>query len=159
MNQDKVQTLINRYLKMFPLSGIDSKKIDYIESRLEVILPTDFIRISSVFDGYEEIAHQSFFSLNPETENWNIITQTEFYRNSDCNLPKKYVALREEGESFIIMETQLSRLQPAPVIWCSTIDAYNLQDNKLIDNPIIYSSFSDYFEFLLNEEELLRSTF
>lgn len=159
MNEEQIELLINRYLKMFPARGIDEKTMDYLEKRLGLVFPNDFKMISRVFDGYEEIAHQSFFSFDPNVKDWNIASQTEFYRNSDCNLPRKYVALREEGESFIVMETQPSNTLETPVIWCSTMDAYNLDDkSSLKDNPIIFSSFGAFFEFLLCEEEVIRGT-
>ena len=67
-------------------------------------------------------------------------------------LPKKYIALREEGESFIALDTEVGS-----VIWCSLSDAYRLKDgDSLIDNPKIFSTFKDFFEYLVTEEEKER---
>lgn len=139
---------------LFEKAGINKNQIDTIEEELSIILPKDFKEIANVFDGYTEIGGMSLFSFDTSVKGWNVIEKTKFYRASACSLPKCYLALREEGESFIVMKTQKNPSLDAPIIWCSLSDAYNLQDDtKLQDNPKIFPSFADFFEYLLDQEE------
>jgi hypothetical protein len=119
-----------------------------------LILPQDFKKIAGVFDGYEEIGGASLFSFDYAVKNWNVVEKTEFYRASPCKLKKCYLALREESESFVVMETQGDSNLPTPIIWSSISDAHNLQENmKLQDSPIVFPSFTSFFEYLLEQEE------
>ena len=148
----KTEVAINKYLGLFEKRPLTESQINYIQDSLSIKLPDDLKSIMSVFDGYYEMAHQSLFSFNPSVSNWNIIEKTLFYRKSDCMRPKKYIALREEGESFIALDTEVGS-----VIWCSLSDAYRLKDgDSLIDNPKIFSTFKDFFEYLVTEEEKER---
>ena len=87
---------------------------------------------------------------------WNICEKTEHFRNV-IKLPEKYIVLKESDESFIVLETQDSPNKPSPVLWIGTSDVYNLIEGKqLIDNPLIFPTFTDFFKFLLDEEEKMR---
>ena len=154
MKEKNLDTIIKRYLNLFEKRGLGSSKLKLIEEKLNIVLPEDFKRITDVFDGYEEIGGFSLFSFDLEVKEWNVIEKTEFYRASNCKLPRCYLALMEESESFIVMKTQDRPNLPAPVIWCSLSDAYNLQDNTALEaNPTIFPSFMNFFEYLLDQED------
>lgn len=154
---NKLERLIDKYLALFSGRKVSEENLKYIEDMLDIVLPEDFKAIANVYDGYEEIAGQSLFSFDPNIEDWNVVSKTLFYRESDCNLPARYLALREESENFVVLETQPIATETARVIWCSLSDAYNLEDiRKMEDNPIIFPSFADYFGYLINEEEQMR---
>ncbi|ARN84932.1 SMI1/KNR4 family protein [Candidatus Nucleicultrix amoebiphila] len=153
MNDEKIEHLIKRYRNLFEKKGLDSKKLHLIEDKLELVLPDDFKQISKVFDGYEEIAGQSFFSFDPDVKGWNVVEKTLFYRKSSCFLPRNFLALREESESFVVMETKDDPKLNTSIIECSLSDANNLIDMKFYDNPTIFPSFTDFFEYLIEQEE------
>lgn len=148
----KIYAVIERYLNLFEKRALPLNHIKYIEKVLSIKLPEELKHIMSVFDGYCEIAHQSFFSFNSTFKGWNIVEKTLFYRKSDCKLPQKYLALREEGENFIVLNTETKS-----VLWCSLSDAYQLKEGeRLLDQPTIFPTFTDFFEYLVTEEEKER---
>lgn len=153
----KTKNSIDQYLRLFEKRPVPEYQIEHIEKKLSIKIPEDLRLIMSVFDGYHDIAHQSLFSFNTEVSGWNIVEKTLFYRESDCKLPGKYLALREENESFIVLNTEPDYNNENEVIWCSLSDAYSLKnDEPLLDNPTIFPTFTDFFEFLLTEEEKER---
>lgn len=160
MTQKKLDMLIDKYLALFPRRKVSEENLKYIENKLGIVLPEDFKAVANVYDGYEELAGQSLFSFDPNIEDWNVVSKTLFYRESDCKLPTRYLALREESENFVVLETQPIVTEPARVVWCSLTDAYNLEDmSKMVDNPIIFPSFADYFDYLIKEEEQIRKEY
>ncbi len=148
--------LKNRYLSSYPIRSIGQDQINNIESELSVVLPKDMKEILTYYDGYYDLNNMSVFYLGDNDE-WSMLEKTKFFRKS-IHLPKRYLVLKEGDESFIALETRDNENQPTPVIWCSGNDAYNLAEEKpLEDNPTIFSSFTDFFAYLLNEEEKRRA--
>jgi hypothetical protein len=74
-------------------------------------------------------------------------------------LPIKYVILagfRDGGSVFL--ETQDSPDKPSPVIWCDMEDVYNLcETGEFKYNPTIWPSFTDFFEYLVEQEGKMQA--
>lgn len=146
------EQLKQKYLKLYPTHGVSINDLLEIEHKLDVKLPNEFKEIASYYDGYYDIAFKSFFSFSPQIEGWNIADKTNFYRGCDLKLPKKFVALYEGEEDITVLDTTVGK-----VYWLGTSDIYNLADGSpLLDNPTIFPSFTDFFEYLLDEEEKER---
>ncbi len=149
--------LKDRYLSLFPEKGIANSKIRNIEQRLLIKMPKDLREILEYYAGYSDIAKLSLFSFIEEENSWNVCDKTEYFRKA-VHLPSEYLVLQEGDESFIVLETQNNPDKAAPVFWISSTDAYNLIEKKpLLDNPTIFPTFADFFEYLLDEEEKMRS--
>jgi hypothetical protein len=60
--------------------------------------------------------------------------------------------------SSVFLETQDSPDKPSPVIWCDEMDVYNLCDTgEFKYNPTIWPSFTDFFEYLVEQEEKMQA--
>lgn len=150
---NKLKKLIDRYHLLYSEESVDDEKIKGIEEKLDVVLPCDFKVIAKSYSGGLLGLH-SIFTLYDNGSDYNIIDKTLYYRECDLQLPSKYVALEETEVSFIVMKTQDSPEKPAPVIYCSIEDIYNLAENKPLQyNPTIFPSFTDFFEYLIEQEE------
>lgn len=148
--------ITEKYKNYFKSSGLSKQQIDKIEERLKINLPQDIKNILKIYDGYYDIGGLSMFSFL-QNNKWNVCEKTEFFRKK-INLPKEYLVLQEGEESFIVLKTNDTLIENAPVFWIGISDVYNLIENKkLEDNPIIFPSFTDFFEFLLDEEEKIRA--
>lgn len=151
----KTKKIIKRYLKLFKDHPVSLEDRESIEKRLDIIFPEDFNLISGYFNGYDPIGYIFLFSFDPKEVGWNILEETIKLREF-VKLPMKYVALNND-ESFITMLTKEDRLEETPVYWVGISDAYNLAEGKpLTDNPTIFPSFTDFFEYLVETEENKR---
>ena len=44
--------------------------------------------------------------------------------------------------------------KPTPIYWCDEVDVFNLCEEGVFKyNPTVWASFTDFFEYLVNEEE------
>jgi len=149
-----IDLLIKRYLEIAPFNQVSSETLVLIEKALNIVLPNDFKEITKYYSG-NILGTIYFFNLELFGE-FNIVEQTIFYRHK-IKLPFRYLPLYEESDGFIIMETQDDPRKPSPVIWCAVEDVYNLcEDKPLIYNPTIFPNFTDFFEYLLDQEEQER---
>lgn len=71
-------------------------------------------------------------------------------------LPQNYLILagfRDDGES-VSLETPNDPNTNTRVIWCDMEDVYNLcLKGEFEYNPTIWPSFTDFFEYLVEQEE------
>lgn len=120
-----------------------------LENQLKVILPDDFKYISNFYD-YEYISFFDFYSFPI-----GVINQTKYYRDHH-NLENNYLVLFWDDVSFVLFKTKSS--QESEVVWCNHPDFFNLCEGKPMEyKPTIFPSFTDFFEYLLEEEEKLQA--
>jgi hypothetical protein len=149
--------LKDRYLQLFPEKGISNFKITKIEKRLSIKIPQDLKEILTYYAGYSDIASLSLFSFLEDEIGWNVCDKTEEFRKL-IKLPNKYLVLKEGDESFIVLETKNDQEDLAPIYWIGISDVQNLIEEKpLLDNPTIFQTFAEFFEYLLEEEEKMRN--
>ena len=82
----------------------------------------------------------------------NIVEETLRLRNA-IGLPARFVVIAEPSESLIVME---NGKDGSRVIWCDAFDVKNLENPEKLRSPKIWPSYSEFFAFLLNEEERER---
>lgn len=149
MSNDKKKLLkvAQELHRLSQYSAVSDISIKRAEKALEIIFPTDFKKFCTVYS-YDYCRLFSFFSFDE-----GVIDKTLEWRKS-VNFPRNCVGLAEEGESAIIMRITGDN---AEVIWCSIPDLYNLCEAKpLEDNPTIFPTFTDFYSYLLDEEEKIR---
>lgn len=157
MDLFKTKEIINRYLKLFEARELKKEERALIEKKLDITLSDDFILISKYFNGDQRLGYMSLFSFDPFLDGWNIVDQTLELRKN-INFPKNFLFLEQEGESFVTMLTKDDRSEPTPVYWCGSSDIYNLMEGKpLEDSVMTFPSFTDFFEYLVTEEENKRA--
>lgn len=132
---------------------LNSEGMDFVSSQLGVVLPDDFRKINSVFD-YEYLGSFQFPCFY-QNGNSGVVDETLGNRES-LNLPSKFVILSiEDDVSVLLLETQDSPEKSSPIIWCDMFpDFFNICEGKPIEqNPTIWPSFTDFFEYLVEQEE------
>ena len=134
-----------KYKSIYGEDGISQEQIQYIESKLAVILPPDFKCIAGFFNGGDLCSIDNYAFYN-NINNYNIVDETLLLRNS-INLPKKFIVLAEPPESIIVMDT----LCKPSIIWCDSYDVENLSNIQLLNNPCLWDSYADFFWDMLED--------
>ncbi|MEK4424999.1 SMI1/KNR4 family protein [Solibacillus sp. FSL K6-1523] len=141
-----INELRNKYLSLYDeVDGISKESLDKIEHELQIKLPNDFCEISSFYSG-EDI--HSFLFTDPT----NIIGETVRIRKT-VGLPHRFVVLAEHDMSVIVMDTE----NKPSIIWIDSIEITKLDEQDFISKPDVWNDFSDFFSFLLDEEEEERN--
>jgi hypothetical protein len=152
--KNKIRELTHRALIVQPeVVRLSTNDTDYVSRSLNVILPDDLIETSKVYD-YAYLGRFEFFSFCYKGYS-GVVEETLTFRKTAC-LPNRYMVLSDMGDAGIILiETQDSPDKPSPVIWCDLIpDFFNLCEGKPMEqNPTIWPSFTDFFEYLVEQEE------
>jgi hypothetical protein len=149
LDRKKCNQLINKANTLCKAPILDRKEILQAEKKLEVILPNDFKYINSLYN-YEYIGFFDFYSFS-----FGVIEETLYYR-THYNLDNNYLVLSSDGSDFLLVNTK--SLSESKVIWCSYNDFFNLCDGKPMEyNPTIFESFTDFFEYLVDEEDKMQS--
>lgn len=140
--------LVNKAKKLKIAPKLDIEEIFLVEKNLGTVFPDDFKKISSMYD-YEYIGTFEMYSF-PE----GVVEVVKSWRESIA-LPYNCIVLGEDGTSAIIMKIEGYK---STVIWCSMEDVLNLCEGKPMEyNPTIFPSFTDFFEFLIEEEEKMQA--
>ena len=153
MKNKKALIVLERIKKLGLDKPITKKEIAFVEQSLNVVLPNDFKFFCS------HCSYEFFYFFDTlrftDSEDCGVISETKGWRES-IDLPHNYLVLTDDGTSSVLMK--LENNHKSSVIWCSLEDVLNLITNKKMQyNPTIFNSFTDFYEFLLNEEEKERS--
>lgn len=140
-----IPSIRERYDLLFTDDVIAPQAVARIEQQLQLQLPDDFKEIASFYNG-GLIGGISIFSYNDHHP--NLIEETLRLRK-DIQLPHSFLFLAEPAESMIVLDTA----QTPAVIWCDSIDIHQLHDRSFQIAPDTWNTFSDFFEYLLTQEE------
>lgn len=144
----------DRFIKLFGDQDRMEVDLTFIQKTLNIILPKDFKDITRFYDGNNGFYMDGMYCYDSKLTSDNIVNKTLFLRKK--HLPKRFIVLGEPPESIVLMETTNNE-KKGRVLWLSYADAYNLSEGKsLEDNPMIFYSFSEFFDYLLTEEEKMR---
>ncbi|MEE4688327.1 SMI1/KNR4 family protein [Pseudomonas alliivorans] len=138
--------LKKRYVNFYEAEAVSVEELKSVEIRLGVKLPDDFNEISKFYNGglLGGISHNEISSSGSAT---NIVDETIRLRNA-ISLDQNYIVLAEPPGSLIVLN--ISGV-PA-VIWCDAVDAGNINFQSFANDPDVWESYSDFFEFLLDRE-------
>lgn len=149
MDKNKCDLLVKKAIALCSSKIGTIRDICLLESNLNIKLPNDFKCICSNVD-YGEI-NCPFINVSfPE----GVCGYTQDLRKD--GLPHRFLLLSgySDDAGSIFMETQDDPEKPSPIYWCDAEDVYNLCEEGVFKyNPTVWPSFTDFFEYLVNEEE------
>lgn len=155
--KNKIDSLVRRAsLCKKTIEPLTRPEIDRLSHLLCVQFSSDFIALNEQYS-YECLygACIEFLCLYDSRDNYSgVLNETLDYREK-LKLPQRFVVLADQGDSgIILMKTQNSPDKSSPIIYCDQMDIDNIiQEKPLEYNPTIWPSFTDFFEYLVNEEE------
>ena len=128
--------------------NLSSELITKIEAELEISFPLDFKQLCEIYR-YDCIGSFNYYNFEGLGD-YSVVVQTKSWRES-INLPLNYLVLSDDGTSALLMKIENDN---ANVIHCALEDVLNLCAGRPMEyDPIIFETFADFFEFLLDEEE------
>ena len=146
-NSYKISNLATRAKILSNGSGLSMSEIKSSEDSLQVNLPEDFKKINTECS-YEFIYFTSGLSF-PD----GVVETTKDWR-ANINLPHNYLVLSDDGTSAVLMKIDGAQ---STVIWCSLEDVLRMCDGEeMIYDPLIFPTFTDFYSYLLDEEEKIR---
>ena len=126
---------------------------------LNIVLPNDFVNIGSVFR-YDVFSFQEFFDFLNEKKSWGIVQNNlelrkEFTKYSEGKSDMSHIlVLADDDGGSVFMITQDTPEKPTPIIWCDAGDMYWYSiDGKFPHPHDEWPSFTDFFEYLVEQEE------
>ena len=138
-----------RYLSLFGDEPVTDNAIEQIESLLGVVLPEDFKDIASFYSG-GIVGGISLHATATSGQADNISQETKTIRAA-MGLPFSMVVLAEPPASLIVLDTNAHAGFPA-VIWLDATDVRALKDISSLRHPQTWSSYAEFFDFLLERE-------
>ena len=137
--------LRNKYKALYDIDGVSKEDLDKIENELQIKLPSDFREISGFYSGgiVGGIDIHSFLFSEP-----NFISETIRIREA-VGLPNRFIVIAEEAESIIVMDTE----KKPSIMWLDSVEVTKLEMQDFISKPDVWEDFSDFFNYLLDEEE------
>ncbi|MFJ7839581.1 SMI1/KNR4 family protein [Lysinibacillus sphaericus] len=138
--------LRNKYQALYDIDGVSKEYLDKIEHELQIKLPNDFREISGFYCGgiVGGIDIHSFLFSEPT----NFISETIRIREA-VGLPDRFIVIAEEAESIIVMDTE----KKPSIMWLDSVEVTKLEKQNFISKPDVWEDFSDFFSYLLDEEE------
>lgn len=100
--------------------------------------------VSTVEEMFRGIDIHSFILSDPT----NFIGETLRIREA-VGLPNRFVVIAEQAESIIVMDTEN---KPA-IIWLDSVEVTKSEKQDFISMPDVWQDFSDFLNYLLDEEE------
>ena len=144
-----IQTLAEKAARLFPSSlKSTAEEVSELEEILEVKMSNEF-KSGDIIYAYDLFESFDFFSF-PR----GVIQETLRLRK-DANLPKDTLILSEDDASIWLMRCLGDHEE---IYWMAVEDYYRYCDNEPLEyNPTIFPTFTDFFSYLLDEEEKRRA--
>ncbi len=153
---ERIKVLKTRYENLFPGDlGVKQEDLDYIEKELGIILPEDFRDIASFYSG-GLIGGQSIYTITANfNDDYSIGNRAKVFRET-IHLPETILPLYSE-HGFIYIDLNDKSKNFRKVIYCGPEDAQNLYQSIYPQHVYwSYLSFTDFFEYLIEQEEQER---
>ena len=140
--------------------SVDNRYFYEIEKNLEIILPNDFVELTSHIS-YECSNFVQFLIIDVAVDDVdgviknNLELRKEFAEYSEGKSDMSHIlVLADDDGGSVFMITQDSPEKPTPIIWCDYGDMYWYSiDGKFPHPHDEWPSFSDFFEYLIEQEE------
>lgn len=155
LQKNKIESLIKRAISCKPsIWPLKREEIDKIAKQLNVCFSKDFYQINGKCDYegfYGACIEFCCFFINGDS---GVVEYTKEFRQA-MHLPHRYVVLSYTGDTrFVLMETQDTPDKNTPILDIEPEDLDNLiQEKPLEYDYTIWPSFTDFFEYLVEQEE------
>ena len=147
MNIEKIK---NRYLAYCEFSPVNDREIASIEAILNITLPLSFKMISKFHSG-DALGGIEHYEICRKSVSTNIVKETLRLRDV-INLSTDYIVIAEPPESLIVLNVNEGSAYPE-VIWIDAVEVDNLDNYDSLSTPTTWSTYDDFFCFLLDEED------
>lgn len=146
-----INKLRNKYTSLYGnIDGIAKAYLAKIENELQIKLPNDFCEIASFYSG-GMIGGKDIYSF-VGTDPTSMIGETLRIRKA-VGLPSRFVVIAEHDMSIIVMDTE----NTPSIIWLDSVEITKLAEQDFISIPDVWEGFSDFFSYLVDEEEEERN--
>lgn len=142
----RLQQQQESYSSFCGLHPVAAAEMDEIERMLGLRLPVDFKEITRFYSG-DLLGTTEHHHISASGSENTIVAETLRIRKA-VGLPTRFVVIAEPPESVIVMDASNSE-----VIWCDACDIHNLAAGNKLHKPIVWQSYSDFFDSLLEEEK------
>jgi hypothetical protein len=152
INNKRLNLIVSRLNKINDQykQPLPSKSLEKIRN-ITPLLSEDFITLNN-FCRCDFFRSFEFYNFENEE---GVIEETLGLRQT-WGLPNNYLVLAMDDAGPTLLK--INSPENSEVILCSYYDLENICAGKTFEeNPIIYNSFTDFYEFLLDEEEKRRA--
>lgn len=151
-NEHNLNNLKVRIKKVLGNHPLKIGEINSVEKALNITLPELFKELNSVCS-YEYAILFSFFNFGRSDAN-SVISATLGIRQNYHNSQNDIVLYLDDAGIVLLNISDIN----AKVIWCSVYDLENyFSGEPLTQDYDLFPTFSDFFKFLLDEEEKMRA--
>jgi len=155
-NISKIDDLVKRAFKLVP-EGIPlyPTQVKKMEKILGITFANDLKKISERFR-FDFLNTFAGFHNFEDDENNGVIPETLRLRKV-INFPHNSLFLYEDDASVLILKTQKDPAEPSPIYWIDVMDVERYCEEEPLEcQQHIFPSFTDFFEYLVTEEERER---
>ena len=146
--------LRNRYTALFGSKGANYSTLIEIQNTLDITFPQDFMDISQFHSGGRYVGNFCHLDISVSGIGENVVDETLRLRDA-VNLPHRFVVLDVPGSSLAVLDT-LPAVGGPSVIWCEHYDVDNLETQNWVTQPNCWSTYSEFFAYLIELEEEKR---
>ncbi|MGH6951178.1 MAG: hypothetical protein ACREH4_09910 [Vitreimonas sp.] len=140
-----MSSLQSRYEALTGSNPIAPAFLRRLETELGVSLPASFVAAAAFFDG----TGMALPPLHPMDggASGNVLAETQRLRGA-VNLPRRFLVLAEPSEGLVVLDCEGGQ-----VIWCDASDVPGLEDGRFARQSDTWAQFSDFVEYLVEQEE------
>lgn len=139
-------------IKQSQLPALKSEDIENLRKKLAINFSKDFFELSILGD-FEYNNSFSFYNLHLDNA-CSVVGETLRLRK-DANLPLDTLILSEDDASIWLMKCLGDHEE---IYWIAVEDYENYCEGKPLEyDPNVFPTFTDFFAYLLDEEEKLRA--
>lgn len=138
-------------IKKINAPKMGNETLNNLKEILNIKFSNEYINLNKLFD----FQYFSYFPINnlEQTGNYSVIGDTLRLRKAS-NLPLDTLFLFEDDASVLLMKCLGDHEE---IYWIAVEDFHNYCEGKKLEyNPTIFYNFTEFFKFLLTEEEKIR---
>ena len=149
---DYIESLIHKGMLLIPDNlGYSGDEINYVSEKLQVVI-SDELRYFLMRFAYDSVPVYQFYGFGCKG-NYCVTSASLLYRQH-LQLPYRYLVLSEDDCAAIFLETQDNPEKDSPVhiVDLNDIERF-IQGEKLEYGYEYFQSFTDFFQYLIEQEE------
>jgi hypothetical protein len=147
----KIKLLIQKSKDLIVAPTMSDIDFHNVEGSLQINFSIDFKKTNSVFR-YDYFLLFDFFNFQGNSK--TSVVQKTLRLRQNANLPLDTLILSEDDASVLLMKCLGDHEE---IYWIAVEDYENYCEGKPLEyNPTIFPTFTDFFAYLLDEEEKKR---